>query len=88
MPFLNVVNDTAVAVNQCFAPDTRVHTADGIKRIRDVTKDDLVLGQRGEYRQVLDTMTYNQTDPNGRSPRQARRQAAPRHGGPSILGDS
>ena len=63
VPFLNVVNDTAVAVNQCFAPDTRVHTADGIKRIRDVTTDDLVLGQRGEYRQVLDTMTYNQTDP-------------------------
>ncbi len=63
VPFLKVVNDTAVAVNQCFAPDTRVHTADGIKRIRDVTKDDLVLGQRGEYRQVLDTMTYNQTDP-------------------------
>ena len=63
VPFLKVVNDTAVAVNQCFAPDTRVHTADGIKRIRDVTTDDLVLGQRGEYRQVLDTMTYNQTDP-------------------------
>ena len=63
VPFLKVVNDTAVAVNQCFAPDTRVHTADGIKAMRDVTTDDLVLGQRGKYRQVLDTMTYNQTDP-------------------------
>ena len=62
VPFLKVVNDTAVAVNQCFAPDTRVHTADGIKPIRDVTTDDLVLGRRGEYRQVLKTMTYNQTD--------------------------
>ena len=62
VPFLKVVNDTAVAVNQCFAPETRVHTADGIKAIRDVTTDDLVLGQRGNYRQVLDTMTYNQTD--------------------------
>ena len=63
VPFLKVVNDTAVAVNQCFAPDTRVHTADGVKAIRDVTTGDLVLGQRGEYRQVRKTMTYNQTDP-------------------------
>jgi len=63
VPFLKVVNDTAVAVNQCFAPETRVHTADGIKAMRDVTAGDLVLGQRGKYREVLDTMTYNQTDP-------------------------
>ena len=63
VPFLKVVNDTAVAVNQCFAPDTRVHTADGVKAIRDVAVNDLVLGQRGEYRQVRKTMTYNQTDP-------------------------
>ena len=63
VPFLKVVNDTAVAVNQCFAPDTRVHTAEGVKAIRDVTTKDLVLGQRGEYRQVSKTMTYNQTDP-------------------------
>ena len=63
VPFLKVVNDTAVAVNQCFAPETRVHTADGVKAIRDVARGDLVLGQRGEYREVRKTMTYNQTDP-------------------------
>ena len=63
VPFLKVVNDTAVAVNQCFAPDTRVYTAEGVKAIRDITTQDLVLGQRGEYRQVRQTMTYNQTDP-------------------------
>ncbi len=63
VPFLKVANDTAVAVNQCFAPDTRVYTADGVKAIRDVTTKDLVLGRRGEFRQVLKTMTYNQTDP-------------------------
>ena len=63
VPFLKVVNDTAVAVNQCFAPDTRVYTAEGVKAIRDITTKDLVLGQRGEYRQVRKTMTYNQTDP-------------------------
>ena len=62
VPFLKVVNDTAVAVNQCFAPDTRVHTAEGVKAIRDVTTGDLVLGKRGAYRQVRKTMTYNQRD--------------------------
>ena len=63
VPFLKVVNDTAVAVNQCFAPNTGVHTADGVKAITDVTKKDLVLGQCGQYRQVLKTLTYNQTEP-------------------------
>ena len=60
VPFLKVVNDTAVAVNQCFDPDTRVHTADGVKALRDVATGDLVLGQRGAYREVQKTFTYNQ----------------------------
>ena len=65
VPFLKVVNDTAVAVNQCFDPDTRVHTADGVKALRDVSAGDLVLGQRGAYREVERTFVYNQkqTDP-------------------------
>ena len=36
VPFLKVVNDTAVAVNQCFAPDTQVYTARGVLPIRQV----------------------------------------------------
>ncbi|HVL56654.1 MAG TPA: ribonucleotide reductase N-terminal alpha domain-containing protein, partial [Burkholderiaceae bacterium] len=63
VPFLKVVNDTAVAVNQCFAPDTLLMTADGPKPIRDVRPGDLVLGKRGEYREVRRQMVYNQTDP-------------------------
>ena len=63
VPFLKVVNDTAVAVNQCFDPETRVHTADGVKALRDVAAGDLVLGQRGAYREVRKTFAYNQTDP-------------------------
>ncbi|WP_280568048.1 ribonucleoside-diphosphate reductase subunit alpha [Chromohalobacter sp. 296-RDG] len=59
VPFLKVV----MAVNQCFAPDTQVHTADGVKAIKDITRDDLVLGQRGEYRQVTNKFAYNQRDP-------------------------
>jgi ribonucleoside-diphosphate reductase alpha chain len=63
VPFLKVVNDTAVAVNQCFAPDTLVYTAHGTKKIKHIENTDLVLGQRGEYRQVKQKMLYNQTDP-------------------------
>src|SRR5580765_1058730 len=35
VPFLKVVNDTAVAVNQCFAPETPVYTARGVQPIRE-----------------------------------------------------
>ncbi|MDZ7811429.1 MAG: ribonucleoside-diphosphate reductase subunit alpha [Arhodomonas sp.] len=62
VPFLKVANDTAVAVNQCFAPDTNVFTADGIEPIEHIRAGDLVLGRRGRYREVTDHMTYNQTD--------------------------
>lgn len=63
VPFLKVVNDTAVAVNQCFAPETPVYTADGMKPIRDVKAGDLVLGKSGVYREVTRTFVYNQREP-------------------------
>jgi ribonucleoside-diphosphate reductase alpha chain len=63
VPFLKVANDTAVAVNQCFAPDTTVFTADGVKPIKDIRTGDLVLGQRGRYREVTSQMAYNQIGP-------------------------
>ncbi len=62
VPFLKVANDTAVAVNQCFSPDTPLYTADGIKAIRDVKAGDLVLGISGTYREVKRAMVYNQHD--------------------------
>src|SRR6266536_3532623 len=63
VPFLKVVNDTAVAVNQCFAPDTPVYTARGVLPIRQVRAGDLVLGQSGTYREVIERYVYNQRDP-------------------------
>ncbi len=63
VPFLKVANDTAVAVNQCFAGETLVHTAEGVKPIQEIRKGDLVLAQRGRYREVRKCMAYNQTDP-------------------------
>jgi len=61
VPFLKVVSDTAVAVNQCFAPATGVLTADGMKAIKDVDRGDLVLGRSGTYREVTQRYAYNQT---------------------------
>ncbi len=63
VPFLKVVNDTAVAVNQCFAPATGVYTADGVKPIRDLKAGDLVLGKSGKYREVQRRYVYNQDGP-------------------------
>jgi ribonucleoside-diphosphate reductase alpha chain len=63
IPFLKVANDTAVAVNQCFAPETPVYTAAGIKPICEIKKGDLVLGISGTYREVEETYAYNQQGP-------------------------
>jgi ribonucleoside-diphosphate reductase alpha chain len=63
VPFLKVVNDTAVAVNQCFAPETEVFTSLGARAIKDIKRGDLVLTDHGDYREVTHHMTYNQVDP-------------------------
>ncbi len=63
IPFLKVANDTAVAVNQCFAPDTLIYTAQGVQPISEVQKGDLVLGISGRYREVTEKFAYNQKDP-------------------------
>src|SRR5256714_4843622 len=63
VPFLKVVNDTAVAVNQCFAPDTQIYTSRGVLPIRDGQVGDLVLGKSGTYREVLGKLVYNQRGP-------------------------
>jgi len=63
VPFLKVVNDTAVAVNQCFAPDTLVYSGRGVLPIRQVQAGDLVLGKSGTYREVIERLVYEQHDP-------------------------
>ncbi|HYF59128.1 MAG TPA: ATP cone domain-containing protein, partial [Burkholderiaceae bacterium] len=63
VPFLKVVNDTAVAVNQCFAGGTGVYTSQGVKPIEMIAAGDLVLGSSGHYREVERRFVYNQTDP-------------------------
>ncbi|MFI5335118.1 MAG: ribonucleotide reductase N-terminal alpha domain-containing protein, partial [Chlamydiales bacterium] len=60
IPFLKVANDTAVAVNQCFSPETLLYTAKGIKPIIEVHPGDLVLGASGIYREVVQQFSYQQ----------------------------
>ena len=51
IPFLKVANDTAVAVNQCFAPDTLdLYKSRDLSPICDIKIGDLVLGISGKYR--------------------------------------
>ncbi|MBP2331107.1 ribonucleoside-diphosphate reductase alpha chain [Kibdelosporangium banguiense] len=63
VPFLKIANDTTVAVNQCFAGETMIYTADGAKAIQDVQAGDLVLGASGNYREVAEVLVYDQIDP-------------------------
>ncbi len=63
IPFLKVANDTAVAVNQCFGPDTLLYTQEGPKPISQIKIGDLALGISGTYREVQDKFAYNQTGP-------------------------
>ncbi|GAA1561237.1 ribonucleoside-diphosphate reductase subunit alpha [Kribbella lupini] len=63
VPFLKIANDTAVAVNQCFAPQTLVYAAAGPTPISEIAVGELVLGASGFYREVTKTFTYDQNDP-------------------------
>lgn len=63
VPFLKVANDTAVAVNQCFPPGTKVWTNAGPKVIEAIVPGDLVLGIDAEYRPVTEVMEYPQHEP-------------------------
>lgn len=63
IPFLKVANDTLVAVNQCFSPNTLIYTNKGIKEIKDIKVKDLVLGISGTYREVVEVYSYRQEEP-------------------------
>jgi len=63
VPFLKVANDAAVAVNQCFAPDTFVFTSDGAKPICKIEAGNMVLGISGTYREVREKFVYDQHEP-------------------------
>jgi len=63
IPWLKTLDSSVAAVNQCFAPETVIFTADGAEEIQNVRIGDLALGQRGEYRVVEDHFVYSQDGP-------------------------
>jgi len=63
IPWLKTLDSSVAAVNQCFAPETFIYTADGPREIQNVRIGDLTLGQRGEYRVVEDHFVYSQDGP-------------------------
>jgi len=62
VPWLKIFNDTLVAVNQCFDPETHVFTGKGIKQMKDVEKGDFILSGNGEQCEVEQVMFYEQND--------------------------
>lgn len=62
VPWLKIFNDTLVAVNQCFDPETYVFTGKEIKQIKNVQKGDFILSGNGEQCEVEDVMFYEQND--------------------------
>lgn len=60
VPWIKTLDSSVAAVDQCFAPETMVFTADGTKAIRDIQPGDLVLGVSGQLRKVTERMVYNQ----------------------------
>lgn len=57
IPMLRVYNSTARYVNQCFVPDTLIHTKQGSKPIADVSVGDEVITLDGSFRRVLQVIT-------------------------------
>ena len=62
IPWLKIFNDTLVAVNQCFAPDTLIYTSNGIKKIKDISESDFILDSKGEFTKVKSVLKYEQTE--------------------------
>lgn len=62
VPMLRVFNNTARYVNQCFTPETLIHTINGVKNINNIVEGDFVLTKDGEYKKVLRVYCNNVRD--------------------------
>ena len=60
VPYLKVWNDTAVAVNQCFAPGTMMLAKHGIVPIEELCSGDLLPNIEGQYKPVKEARGYDQ----------------------------
>lgn len=57
IPMLRVFNATSRYVNQCFTPETIIHTLYGPKPIKNICTQDMVLTINGTYKSVIEICT-------------------------------
>ncbi len=58
IPFLKIFNETARAVDQCFTPESKVMTDNGLVNIDEIKKGDSVLTSDGKFNKVLERKEF------------------------------
>lgn len=59
VPMLKVVNEISVYVDQCFHPDTKIYTLDGVKNISEITYNDKLLTSNGTFQKIDKIRHFN-----------------------------
>ena len=62
IPFLKIFNETARAVDQCFTPDSKVITNNGLVNINEINEGDSVLTSDGKINKVLKRKEFTKDD--------------------------
>ena len=62
IPMLRVFNNTARYVDQCITPDTIIYTKDGIKEIKKIKINDMIITKDGTFQKVTKIMHYNKNE--------------------------
>jgi ribonucleoside-diphosphate reductase alpha chain len=62
IPFLKIFNETARAVDQCFTPDSKVITNNGLVNINEINEGDSVLTSDGKFNKVLERKEFTKDD--------------------------
>lgn len=62
IPFLKIYNETARAVDQCFTPETKVITDNGLININEINEGDSVLTSDGKFNKVIKRKEFTKDD--------------------------
>ena len=62
IPFLKIFNETARAVDQCFTPDSKVITDNGLVNINEINEGDSVLTSDGKFNKVIKRKEFTKND--------------------------
>ena len=62
IPFLKIFNETARAVDQCFTPDSKVITDNGLVNINEINEGDSVLTSDGKFNKVIKRKEFTKDD--------------------------